>query len=213
MVEMFRIKAGRRVAPFVLMATFLFGAGHSRVSGQSLGAASGPCTDGTARYADCMNGTVTDTVTGIIWLQNADCLPVVASYEEAHAIAAALEDGECDLTDGSAAGDWRLPTPADWEATIAPAMGVECGVAAALGLRTFRTESERARCFQEIEQRGTAHYPGVMSRVYLSDGAGNDSVALLPFIGDGDANFIGTFGKDLTLRVWPIRRPSNAPAR
>ena len=36
--------------------------------------ADGPCFDNTNRYVDCGNGTVTDTVTGLIWLQDADCL-------------------------------------------------------------------------------------------------------------------------------------------
>jgi hypothetical protein len=165
-----------------------------------------PCTDGADRFADCMNGTVTDTTTGMVWLQNADCLPAVESYAEAHAAAAALGEGQCELTDGSSPGDWRLPTRAEWEATIAPAVATACGVAAVLGLRAFRTEDERARCFQELEQQSNVVFPAVMSRVYVSDGAGADSLALLPFIGTGDANFIGTFGKDLTLRVWPVRR-------
>ena len=37
--------------------------------------AAGTCLDNTKRYVDCGNGTVTDTVTGLIWLKRADCLP------------------------------------------------------------------------------------------------------------------------------------------
>ena len=32
-----------------------------------------PCFDDANRYVDCENGTVTDTVTGLIWLKNAGC--------------------------------------------------------------------------------------------------------------------------------------------
>ena len=39
--------------------------------------ADGPCfNDNDNRYQECGNGTVTDTVTGLIWLKKADCLPV-----------------------------------------------------------------------------------------------------------------------------------------
>jgi hypothetical protein len=31
--------------------------------------------DNANRYVNCGNGTVTDTVTGLIWLQNANCRP------------------------------------------------------------------------------------------------------------------------------------------
>ncbi len=32
-----------------------------------------PCFDASNRFVDCLNGTVTDTVTGFIWLKDADC--------------------------------------------------------------------------------------------------------------------------------------------
>ena len=55
------------------------------------------------------NGTVTDTRTGLIWLQNANC-----NGQWDHATqttwAGNLADGQCGLTDGSTAGQWRLPT-------------------------------------------------------------------------------------------------------
>ena len=33
-----------------------------------------PCFDNTTRYVNCGNGTVTDTATGFMWLQDAGCL-------------------------------------------------------------------------------------------------------------------------------------------
>src|SRR5262249_32071128 len=36
--------------------------------------ADGPCFDNANRYVDCGNGTVTDTVTGLIWLKQWNCL-------------------------------------------------------------------------------------------------------------------------------------------
>ena len=80
-----------------------------------------PCFDNANRYVNCGNGTVTDTVTGLIWLQNANCFGV-QNYATANQAAAGLADGQCGLTDGSSAGDWRLPTKAEWEATVARAV-------------------------------------------------------------------------------------------
>jgi len=74
------------------------------------------------RFADMGDGTIRDNNTGLIWLKDASCgdLPGtdssgIANWEDAKAAAAALADGMCGLTDGSAAGTWRLPTHAEWE--------------------------------------------------------------------------------------------------
>ena len=83
-----------------------------------------PCFDNANRYVNCGNGTVTDTVTGLIWLQNANCFSEI--YSAANQAAAGLAAGQCGLTDGSSAGDWRLPTKAEWQATIARAVGLAC---------------------------------------------------------------------------------------
>lgn len=53
------------------------------------------------------NGTVTDG--NLVWLQNADCFGKM-NWDNAKSRAASLKSGECGLTDGSRAGDWRLPT-------------------------------------------------------------------------------------------------------
>lgn len=75
------------------------------------------------RFADRGDGTVRDNGTGLIWLKDASCsnLPGAdingrATWENANAAAAALAAGTCGLTDGSAPGDWRLPTKEEWEA-------------------------------------------------------------------------------------------------
>jgi len=57
------------------------------------------------------NGTVTDNLTGLIWLQNASCFGK-QSWLDAIADTNNLSgDGTspCNLTDGTQAGDWRLP--------------------------------------------------------------------------------------------------------
>jgi hypothetical protein len=54
------------------------------------------------------NGTVKDNLTGLIWLKNAECFGEV-NWWAALDISNGLETGHCGLTDGSSAGDWRLP--------------------------------------------------------------------------------------------------------
>lgn len=69
------------------------------------------------RFVDKGDGTVRDNKTGLIWLRNANCAaPGPGSWDEAMAAAVALRDkppgqsDACGLSDGSKAGDWRLPT-------------------------------------------------------------------------------------------------------
>jgi hypothetical protein len=88
----------------------------------------GPCFDDVNRYVNCGNGTVTDTVTGLIWLRQADCIGFL-SYAAANQAAAGLKAGDCSLTDGSSPGDWRLPTMDEWSATIASAVALGCVLA------------------------------------------------------------------------------------
>src|SRR5438552_2730915 len=88
-----------------------------------------PCFDNVNRYVDCGNGTVTDTVTGLVWLRDAACLGA-ADWATANTTAATLAHGDCGLSDGSRAGDWRLPTQSEWADTIARAFALNCRNAA-----------------------------------------------------------------------------------
>ena len=62
------------------------------------------------RFTDNGNGTVTDKLTGLIWMQNANAF---GTKNWADALSAAndlkSDDLGTGLTDGSKAGDWRLP--------------------------------------------------------------------------------------------------------
>ena len=59
------------------------------------------------RFTDNLDGTVTDNLTGLIWLKNADCFGT-KNWSTAISECNGLADGSCGLTDGSIAGDWRL---------------------------------------------------------------------------------------------------------
>ncbi len=69
------------------------------------------------RFVDNGNGTVTDNLTGLTWLKNAGCFaPDV--WTAALSDANQLANGACGLTDGSAAGQWRLPNLVELESLI-----------------------------------------------------------------------------------------------
>jgi hypothetical protein len=93
------------------------------------GHAAPACFDNVNRYVDCGNGTVTDTVTGLIWLRDASCLGQ-ADWATANTIATHLKHGTCGLSDGSRAGDWRLATATEWAATVLHAFQLNCRGAA-----------------------------------------------------------------------------------
>jgi hypothetical protein len=61
------------------------------------------------RYSDMSDGTVLDCNTGKLWLKDASCLGT-APWPQALVDVGALASGSCGLTDGSSAGEWRLPT-------------------------------------------------------------------------------------------------------
>ena len=61
------------------------------------------------------NGTVTDSVTGLVWLQQASCAPLQGTWSNSIAAVNALQSGQCGLMDGSTAGQWRMPNRKELE--------------------------------------------------------------------------------------------------
>jgi hypothetical protein len=53
------------------------------------------------------NGTVADTVTGLIWMKQANCIN--QTWASAITTISTLASGQCGLTDDSTAGSWRMP--------------------------------------------------------------------------------------------------------
>ena len=75
--------------------------------------------DDATRFTSNGNGTITDNLTGLIWLQNANCTDSIGGITKASGTLAwanaltwsnNLASSKCGLTDGSSAGQWRLPT-------------------------------------------------------------------------------------------------------
>ncbi|MEM7195065.1 MAG: DUF1566 domain-containing protein [Pseudomonadota bacterium] len=64
------------------------------------------------RFVDNRDGTVTDRLTGLVWMTDFECLTGLATsqkWEDALTTANGFSDGDCGVSDGSSAGDWRLP--------------------------------------------------------------------------------------------------------
>jgi hypothetical protein len=69
------------------------------------------------RFTDNGNGAVTDNLTGLIWLKNANCFGA-RNWTQALSDANTLNSGECGLGDGSSEGDWRLPNVRELQSLI-----------------------------------------------------------------------------------------------
>ena len=159
-------------------------------------------TDCMGRYEDNNDGTVTDCRTGLIWLKDANCLETSGgiaksggylSWADAVTWAVGLGNTICGLSDGSSAGDWRLPTKTEWMAMVASARKQ---------LFTLPALTNRA---------GTAKWSegdpfvAVQSYYYWSatSGASDTSFAWVVYVNNGyayDRN--KTFSN---IYVWPVR--------
>jgi hypothetical protein len=73
------------------------------------------------------NGTVTDNLTGLIWLKDANCKDTVGGINKstglltwANALTWSnnLAGGSCGLADGSTAGQWRLPNVREMQSLV-----------------------------------------------------------------------------------------------
>jgi hypothetical protein len=76
-------------------------------TGGVTGAYNTPAFTGT-RFIDNGNGTVTDTLNALVWTKDANCFGG-SSWANALTQCNTLASGACSLTDGSTAGQWRLP--------------------------------------------------------------------------------------------------------
>lgn len=130
------------------------------------------------RFTDNSNGTVTDNLTGLIWLQNANCFGL-RNWTTALTDANGLADGACGLTDSSSAGDWHLPNVKELHSLID---------------------------FANFNPALPAGHPftGVQSGRYWSATtyAVSTTFACYVFLSNG---YVSSAGKTLTYYVWPVR--------
>jgi hypothetical protein len=71
----------------------------------------------TPRFTDNGNGTVTDKLTKLIWMKNANAFGT-KNWADALTTANTLASGSGDINDGSKAGDWRLPNVRELQSLV-----------------------------------------------------------------------------------------------
>ena len=160
--------------------------------------ADGPCFNNFNRYVNCGNGTVTDTVTGLIWLKQWNCLPQ-DTWAAANQAAAGLKAGDCSLTDGSSPGDWRLPTKDEWSATVARAVALGCKFLN--GEDPSLTNDAGTACLSV----GPSSFAGVASGFYWSSSTDETFPTRAWDANLFNGGVVGNIVKVNTLRVWPVR--------
>jgi hypothetical protein len=170
------------------------------------------CNNG-GRYENngypAVNGTVTDCRTGLIWLKDANCTDSLnvtgidkslgkLNWYDAIKWVAALGSGHCGLTDGSSAGDWRLPTKTELMAMVGHAKGrfANPALTNAAGTAKWTTNGD---AFDNVQNSWywssttpTAHEA---SDVYMVDGGmWNSEKTLLDYVWPVRAGQSVTFG-------------------
>jgi hypothetical protein len=129
------------------------------------------------RFTNNNNGTVTDNLTGLIWLKNASCFNV--DWTTALSNANSLADGTCGLTDSSTAGQWRLPNV---------------------------KELQSLTDFSKFSPALSASHPftGVLNNYYwsASSDASGTTYAWVVYLNDGN---VGAYVKTSMYYVWPVR--------
>lgn len=143
------------------------------------------------RFTDSGNGTVKDNLTGLIWLKSANCASVSPrGWSAAQTAVAALQgDGTmCNLSDGSVAGDWRVPNPRELSSLIhlqysSPALSNTAGTGK-------WTEGNP--------------FSGVQSTYYWSSATqvGSPGYAWYVHFGHG---YVNVGSKSSSYAVWPVR--------
>jgi hypothetical protein len=134
------------------------------------------------RYRDDGNGTITDTLTGLVWLKNNVCLTEWYQWRDAVDAVNAFSDNNsvyCDLADSSKPGDWRLPNVLELHSVV------------------DYSRAEPALADGHPAFGGADARPGWTSTTFSSDGAFELNLSR-GGIDEGD-------GFDLRYSVWPVR--------
>ena len=142
------------------------------------------------RFTDMGDGTIRDDHSGLIWLKDAKCLGTKNWYD-AKAAAASLADGQCGLSDGSAARDWRLPTMDEWDAFMADGY-------------YYYDPALVDRWGERQWSEGDA-FNGVMSVYYWSN-TKTPGTILRYFIADMKRGWITFSQPGGSAHVWPVRQ-------
>jgi len=131
------------------------------------------------RFIDNRDGTITDALTGLIWLRDTSCMEA-ANWNQALYYASIMSWNNCGLTDDSAPGDWRLPNVRELQSLID---------------------------FGEYTPALPDGHPflGVRPSRYWSSTMLAGSPGNVYFVDLDSGRVDATYGTDRDLSVWPVR--------
>lgn len=161
------------------------------------------------RFKDNRDGTVTDNLTGVVWLKNANCTfggtQNPRTWPDALAAANELKSGDCGLTDGSKAGDWRLPYVGELERLVNTRYNeVKCTATS-----NCTSNAEWLNNNSNSTQTPQGIFSNVQARHYWSSTtyAGYMTFAWSVDMHNGYVELNGK--KNYSLYVWPVRAGMN----
>ncbi len=137
----------------------------------------------SSRFTDNGNGTITDKLTGLVWLKNANCFgykPWATGLSKANT----LSNGACSLSDGSKAGDWRLPNRKELQSLLNRQQGDNYTLLSTYGFLSLQQSAN-----------GVFYWTS-------STSAENDSRAWSVNFSDSSINYSE---KDFVGYIWPVR--------
>lgn len=136
------------------------------------------------RFSDNEDGTVTDNLTGLIWLKDPSCLGS-SIWEDALTACNDLKDPACGLSDGSNLGDWRLPNASELRSLITLSTVSGLPETPFVNLEGFYWSSTSTMCMEsdpDKDKESCAFYLLCLSKVLANN-----------------------YTKDTSLGVWPVR--------
>jgi hypothetical protein len=144
------------------------------------------------RFTNNGNGTVTDNLTGLIWLKNAGFKPN-EFWSQALSACATLNSGEAGLTDGSVAGAWRLPNVRELQSLI-----YYGNYWPSLPNTTGTDKWTAGNPFDNVLVNIRAYW----SSTTTAEGGGNAAYNL-----DFTRGYVNNNSKTAGCAVWPVRGP------
>jgi hypothetical protein len=148
----------------------------------------------TPRFTDNSNGAVTDNMTGLVWLKDANCRDTVGGIDKSNGYLAwlnaliwsnSLTSGKCGLTDGSAAGQWRLPNRKE--------------LLSLFDHSQYNPVLPTGHPFINVQANG--YY-------WSSSSWANPGIAWFLYMYDG---YLGSLNKTLGYFAWPVRSGISTP--
>jgi hypothetical protein len=127
------------------------------------------------------NGTVTDNLTGLIWLKDANCMATTPTWADALTWSNNLASPACGLTDGSVAGDWRLPSVTE-----------------------LSSLNDLSKSNPALPTGYATYFGNVQARWYWSSStcAADANYAWYVYMDGGEVLYLS---KDSNFYVWPVR--------